>query len=121
MTAEQARKGRLRFVAGAGRPREIPDEAAAGHSGKVEDVLRKLVAEGTIQDPQREYATMLRNPRVVFELSSEGPDGQDVETPLASDEAWDKVLKGLQEGKDQEIGMAVSHKGGAIRPRATSE
>jgi len=112
MTAEGASKGRLRLVVGAGQPQEIQENVALNQDGTIERVLHQLINDNTLEDPQGEFAAMLSNDRVVLELSSTGEDGQEIETPLAPNDKWDRVIKGLQEGKDQEIGIAVSHKGG---------
>ena len=117
MSDAQSESRTLRIVAGAGQPLEIRQEAALRHAGQpVMNALTGLLREEATEDKGEAFRALLAERRVVLELSSDSSEGDCVETPLSPGESWDHVLHEIKKGRDVEIGVAISHKGGLPRP-----
>jgi hypothetical protein len=108
MNGDTQAKGKLRLVMGAGKTYEVSRETAAKYNGQVKNALADLI-RAEIQD--RELLRMLDEPRLVMELYGGQPEGEAQERPLYADDRWEDVVRELAES-DQELGLAVSHRGG---------
>ncbi len=102
--------GGMRLSTGFGRSYEIPGTVVEAHAGRpVRDALRAIMDEH-VHDP--EIRELLTDPSLAIELFAEERDGSLHESPLHQTDQWDRVVEKL-EGKELEVAMARTHRGGA--------
>jgi hypothetical protein len=85
------------------------------------NALTGLLCEEGKGEKEEAFRALLAEPRVVLELSTDSAEGDCVETPLSPEESWDNVLLEMKQGREVEVGVAVSHKGGRSRAERTED
>jgi len=111
--AQTKTKTKVHIVPGAGQPRTIDADVAAGYGGSVREALGQII-EREIHDP--ELRQLLNHPRLVLEQSSRTPDGGCEEQFVSPNQDWGDVIRAAKQ-RDIELGIGVSHEGG--RPPGT--
>jgi hypothetical protein len=103
---------KLRIAHGCGQPFELSAGDVASYSGEALGVLQRIAKE-KIRD--RALLATLQDPRVALDEFAEGSDEDAThEAQLPRDADWAGIVKKLRE-TDVEVGVAVSHEGGARR------
>jgi len=101
---------KFRVAHGCGQPFELDADDVATYSGGALEVLRRIATE-KVRDP--ELLATLQDPRVVLDEFAEAPEEDSAhEARLPRDADWADIVKKLKQ-TDVEVGVAVSHEGGA--------
>lgn len=99
----------MRVVAGVGREYVLPEDVVSRYANDdVEHAIRGLIQE-EIKD--EELLELIDDRRTAIELFAEGDDGHVHEEPLSRRDPFQRVLDRL-DGKECEVAMARTHRGG---------